>query len=41
MEELAPKWPLVDVVDVVEGVLDVPDIYCKGLDGFLYKNAYI
>ena len=40
MEELAHKEPLVDVVDVVEGDLEVPYISWTSLEGFFYKITY-
>ena len=38
IQELAPKFPLVDAVDVVKGLLDVLDISWISLDDFFFNT---
>ena len=40
IQELAPKFPLVDAVDVVKGLLDVLDISWISLDEFFFFKYF-
>ena len=40
IQELAPKFPLIDAVDVVKGLLDVLDISWISLDDFFFFNTF-